>query len=96
MERDEILEIISSHRTELDSFCVKSLAIFGSITRGEATSQSDVDILVEFQGKATFKQYMKLKLFLQDLLVCYVDLVTPKGLKPRVRPYVEEEAVYVT
>ena len=96
MERSKILEIISSHRTELNSFEVKSLAIFGSIARDEATSESDVDILVEFHGKATFKQYMRLKFFLQDLLGCSVDLVTPKAHKPRLRPYVEKEAVYVT
>lgn len=96
MERNKVVEIISSHRRELNSFGVKSLAIFGSTARDEATSQSDIDILVEFHGKATFKQYMRLKFFLQDLLGCSVDLVTPKALKPRMRPYIEKEAVYVT
>ncbi len=96
MKRDEIPKVIASHRMELNSFGVKSLAIFGSIARNEARSGSDVDILVEFQGKPTFNQYMKLKFFLQDMLGRPVDLVTAKALKPRLRPYIEKEALYVT
>ncbi|RLB89437.1 MAG: DNA polymerase subunit beta [Deltaproteobacteria bacterium] len=96
MKRDELQRLIATHRKEIDAFGVKSLAVFGSIARDEARSTSDIDILVEFHGKATFKQYMRLKFFLQDLLGCSVDLVTPKALKPRMRPYIEKEAVYVT
>jgi len=96
MKQNKVLKIISSHRKDLEAFNVKSIAIFGSMARGEAVADSDIDILVEFRGKATFKQYIRLKFFLQDLLGCSVDLVTPKALKPRLRPYVEKEAVYVT
>lgn len=94
MKQNKVLKIISSHRKDLEAFNVKSIAIFGSMARGEAVGDSD--ILVVFRGKATFKQYIRLKFFLQDLLGCSVDLVTPKALKPRLRPYVEKEAVYVT
>ena len=96
MKRSQVLEIISSHKKELDSFGVKSLAIFGSVARDEALWESDIDVLVEFHGKPTFRQYMRLKFFLQDLLGCPVDLTTAKALKPRLRPQVEKEAVYVT
>lgn len=96
IKQNKVLKIISSHRKDLEAFNVKSIAIFGSMARGEAVADSDIDILVEFRGKATFKQYISLKFFLQDLLGCSVDLVTPKALKPRLRPYVEKEAVYVT
>ena len=96
MKRDELIEIISTHRKEIDAFGVKSLAIFGSMARDEFRSTSDIDILVEFQGTATFSQYMKLKFFLEDVFGCSVDLVTPKALKPRVKPYIEKEALYVT
>ncbi|HDH87245.1 MAG TPA: DNA polymerase subunit beta [Desulfobacteraceae bacterium] len=96
MKQNKVLKIVSSHRKDLEAFNVKSIAIFGSMARGEAVADSDIDILVEFRGKATFKQYISLKFFLQDLLGCSVDLVTPKALKPRLRPYVEKEAVYVT
>ena len=97
MNKNEILEILRAHRDELRKrFGVKSLAVFGSVARGEAGPDSDVDILVEFEGRATFDRYMGLKFFLEDLLGRRVDLVTRKALKPRMRPYVEREAIHVT
>ena len=52
-------------------------------------------MLVEFEGAATFDRYVGLRFFLEDLLGAPVDLVTRKALKPRLRPYVEREALYV-
>ena len=96
MNRNDVLRLLTRHRPEFAHFGVKSLAIFGSVARGESQPDSDVDILVEFGGRATFDQYMSLKFYLEDLLGCSVDLVTSKALKPRLRPYVEREALYVT
>ena len=95
MSKDKVLRLIRSHKKELDSFNVKSLALFGSAARDEPHALSDIDILVEFQDKATFDQYMKLKLFLEDTLDCPVDLVTRKALKPRIRDSVEKGALHV-
>lgn len=95
MKREEILERLAARRADLASFGVKSLALFGSVARGEVRPESDLDILVEFAGPATFDGYMELKFFLEELLGCSVDLVTQKALKPRLRPYVEQEALYV-
>ena len=95
MRRNEILRILSEHRSQTGRFGVKSLALFGSVAREEASSQSDVDILVEFDSPPSFDRYMGLKFYLDDLLGVRVDLVTPRALKPRVRSYVEQEAVYV-
>jgi predicted nucleotidyltransferase len=96
MSKDEVLRLIRSHIKELDSFNVKSLALFGSAARDESHALSDIDILVDFQAKATFDQYMKLKFFLEDTLGCPVDLVTRKALKPQMRASVEREALHVT
>lgn len=96
MNRDEILHILAAHRQDVsERFDVQSLALFGSVARDAAGSGSDVDVLVEFLQAPTFDQYMGLKLFLEDLLGAKVDLVTPKALKDRVRPYVEAEAIRV-
>lgn len=96
MQRDDVVRLLIKRRQEFAQFGVKSLALFGSVVRDESRPESDVDILVEFEGRATFDRYMELKFFLEDLLGCQVDLVTSKALKPRLRPYVEKEAVYVT
>lgn len=95
MKREEILKRLAARRADLASFGVKSLALFGSVARGEVRPESDLDILVEFSDPATFDGYMELKFFLEELLGCSVDLVTQKALKPRLRPYVEQEALYV-
>lgn len=74
---------------------VKSLALFGSTARNEATQKSDVDLLIEFEGPATFDGYMDTKFFLEDILNKPVDLVIKETLKPRICPYVEREAIDV-
>lgn len=80
---------------DLQRFRVKSLDLFGSLARDEGHPGSDVDLLVEFDGAATFDQFMDLKFFLEELLSRRVDLVTRAALKPRMRPIVEREAVRV-
>lgn len=95
MQRETVLEILAEHREELDRYGVKSIALFGSAARNEAGPTSDVDILVEFEAPPSFDTYMDVKFYLEDLLGTSVDLVTLRGLKPRARPYVEREAIYV-
>jgi predicted nucleotidyltransferase len=95
MRRDEVLAILRAHREELRLLGAKSLFLFGSAARDEARADSDIDILVEFTGPATFDGFMDLKLYLEELLGRRVDLVTSKALKPRIRPNVEREAILV-
>jgi len=61
--------------------------------RGEEKETSDVDVLVEFE-KPTFRNFMGLVFFLEELLGREVDLVTIKGLSPYLRPHVEGEVVW--
>ena len=96
MERDQLVKNLALHKKEIENFGVKSLAIFGSVARDEAGPGSDIDILMEFRGKTTFRQYMNLKFYYQDMLGYTIDLVTPKALKPQLRPLIEKEAIYVT
>ena len=90
------LEQLRAHRGDLSRFGVKSLAVFGSLARGEARPESDADVLVEFHGPTTFDQYMELKFYLEGLLGRRVDLVTPKALRPSLLERIAREAVYVT
>jgi predicted nucleotidyltransferase len=76
-------------------FGVLRLRIFGSVARDEAGAQSDVDVLVSFDGPATFDRYFGLKFFLEDLLGAQVDLVSEKALRPELRSAVLGEAILV-
>ncbi len=73
---------------------VKELSLFGSAARGEMRPDSDIDLLVEFQPDAAvgLLEHAGLMLDLEQLLGRKVDLVSKKGLKPRVRPFVLADA----
>ncbi|HEX9731075.1 MAG TPA: nucleotidyltransferase family protein [Thermoanaerobaculia bacterium] len=95
MRRTEALATLKAHQGDLERFGVRSLRLFGSVARDEAGEGSDVDLLVGFEDSPTFSRYMKLRVFLEDLLGTKVDLVTETGLRERVRSYVEEDAILV-
>ncbi|MBI5933148.1 MAG: nucleotidyltransferase family protein [Chloroflexi bacterium] len=95
MTRRTVITRIRKHRVQLEKLGVKSLSLFGSVARGEEHPNSDVDILVEFKGKATFDRYMDTKFYLEDLLGRKVDLVTPKAIKPLMKPYIMQDLVHV-
>jgi uncharacterized protein len=95
MRRNQVIEILRAHREDIHACGARSLALFGSVARDEATELSDVDILVEFEGPATLDGFMGLKEMIELWLGVRVDLVTPKALKPRVRAAIEAEALNV-
>jgi predicted nucleotidyltransferase len=96
IRRSEILDLLASRKEELARrFGVRGLALFGSTVRGEARTDSDVDILVTFEGPATSERYFGVQFYLEDLLGRPVDLVTDKALRPELRPYIEREAIHV-
>jgi hypothetical protein len=76
-------------------FGVVDIALFGSTARGQARPDSDVDVLVAFDGPATSKRYFGVQFYLEDLFGCAVDLVTDKALRPELRPFIEREAQHV-
>lgn len=82
---------LEKHHAQLRAFGVVQLSVFGSAARNEATQASDIDFLVDLEPK-TFRNYMGLKLFLEDLFGCPVDLVTREGLKPLLRQEILSEA----
>jgi predicted nucleotidyltransferase len=95
MQRDEVLHILSEHRTELNHAGVRTLACFGSVARDEARPDSDIDLLVEFAGRPSFARYMELKFLLENLLGRRVDLVTPKAIRPQMLARIEREMIHV-
>lgn len=87
--------VLRAHLSDLRAMGVRSVALFGSVAREQATESSDVDLLVELDGPATFDGFMDLKLRLEDWLGARVDLVTPKSLRSRLRERIEAEAIRV-
>ena len=90
----QAMDILRGHIQDIKSgFAVKRIGIYGSFSRGEEKESSDIDILVEFE-KPTFRNFMNLSFYLEDLFGRKADLVTVKGLHPRIRPYVEKDVIW--
>src|SRR5690606_26920444 len=96
MTRAETLRLLAQSKSVLAArFGVRELALFGSTARDSARKDSDVDVLVSFDGPATSDRYFGVQFYLEDLLGRPVDLVTEKALRPELRPFIEREAVRV-
>jgi len=97
MNRQDAINILKRHRGELaDIYGVKSLALFGSVARDESQPSSDIDLLVEFNRPVGLFGLFALQDRLEDLFGCKVDLGTVNSLKPRLRPTVMNDLIYVT
>ena len=90
-----IKQTLVENRETLRKYGVKRIGLFGSYVQGTADASRDIDLLVELE-RLTFRDYMGLALFLEDLFEKKVDLVTTTSVKPRLKPYIEKEVEYVT
>lgn len=96
MKRNDTLEILKSHKADLvEKFGVTRLALFGSTARDTAGPDSDIDILVAFDGPATSKRYFGVQFYLEDLLEHPIDLGTEKAIRLELRSNIERDAVNV-
>ncbi len=93
MKLEEAIAILNTHQQQLKEFKVKSLTIFGSVARDEASLDSDVDLLVEFEKPVGLFTFIRLQRYLENILGRSVDLGTPDSLKPYLREPVLKEAV---
>ena len=91
MKKDQIDEIKKTLIDVLREHEVKKAALFGSIVRGEATEESDIDLLIEFEGRKSLLDLAGLKLDLQELLRRRVDVLTYKSLHPLLRERILSE-----
>jgi uncharacterized protein len=95
MNRARVVKLLLDHLVEIQALDVSELSLFGSVARDEAVPGSDVDILVEFTGRPTWRGYMTLKLLLEALLEAPVDLATPRMIRPEVADSVRRDLVRV-
>jgi len=84
-KRNDILRIAARHGAY-------NVRIFGSVARGEARPDSDIDFLVNLEENRSLLDLARMLRELQTLLDCKVDVVTEAGLRPRIRPQVLKDA----
>jgi predicted nucleotidyltransferase len=93
---ETIKEIIEKHKQEIfEKYYISEIGIFGSYTRGEQETDSDIDILVSFNKPIGFIKFMRLEFYLSELLGKKVDLVTKDSLKTHIGAIILKETQYV-
>lgn len=96
MDKEQVIRILREKRPALARFHVRSLSVFGSVVRGEAGPDSDIDILVEFEpgARVGLFSFARLQRYLEEILGRKVDLATPKALHRALKKDIMEEAVH--
>ncbi len=96
LNKSIILQTLAAHQQELSAFGVTQIGLFGSFIRDEARADSDIDLLVDIhKEKKTFKNFMGLAYYLEDLLGRKVELVTKQSLSPYIGPHILKTVEYV-
>jgi hypothetical protein len=93
LTKEVVLREIEKSAEIIKSYGVRRMGVFGSVVRGRAGEESDLDLVVEFSEK-TFDNYFGLKFFLEDLFGRKVDLVIAEAVKPRLKPRIFGEVEY--
>jgi uncharacterized protein len=95
MRQQEAIDRILQHKDELEGLGVQSLTLFGSVARNEATPESDVDLLVDFNRPIGIFQFSAIRLRLEEVLDCSVDLGTKNSLKEHLKEKVLKDLIHV-
>jgi predicted nucleotidyltransferase len=91
--RHDVIERCKRAEPQIRAMGVRRIALFGSIARGEARTDSDVDLLVEFEpGGKSFDRFLALSELLERLLGRRVELITTEALSPYIGPHILAEA----
>ncbi len=96
MKSQEVIDIVRGHADMLRERGVKHAALFGSVARGEAGPESDIDIMIELapEAKVDLFAYVELKDYIADLFSGPVDVVNKRALKPHLRRPTDADAIY--
>ncbi|MEO7224176.1 MAG: nucleotidyltransferase domain-containing protein [Devosia sp.] len=96
MDKDAVIATLRAHRADLERMGVIHAALFGSLARGEAGPQSDIDIAVDMDDDVvrTVYDYVGVKLGIADFFDDPVDVVNRASLKPGVSESVARDLIY--
>jgi predicted nucleotidyltransferase len=91
----QIVSLLTAKKKELEKrYPISEMALFGSYARGDYNEESDIDILVDFNGKVGI-EFIALAHELEDTFYTKIDLVSRKGIQPKYLPSVEKNLIHV-
>ena len=94
--KQQLFDVLESNLDIIKSYGVSQFGVFGSFVRNEMNEQSDIDFLVDFfPEKKTFKNFIRLTYFLEDLCGRTAEVVTIKGLSKYIGPKILASAEYI-
>jgi uncharacterized protein len=97
LTKEKILSTIAANRQQLMAYGVQKIGLFGSFVSNQATEVSDVDLLVDIlRERKTFKNFMALNYYLEELLGRKVDLITMQSVSPYIGPHILQSTEYVS
>ncbi|MCF8452743.1 MAG: nucleotidyltransferase family protein [Pedobacter sp.] len=97
LEKQDILDELSNQRHQLANFGVEQIGLFGSFVRDEANQESDIDLLVNMsKNRKTFRNFMALNYYLEEIFGRKVDLVTKQSLSPYIGPHILRTVEYAS
>ncbi|MES2873958.1 MAG: nucleotidyltransferase family protein [Bacteroidota bacterium] len=97
LEKRSILQELSNRRQSLAHFGVEKIGLFGSFVRGDANSDSDIDLLVEMnKSHKTFRNFLALNYYLEEIFGRKVELVTKQSLSPYIGPHILTTVEYAS
>jgi predicted nucleotidyltransferase len=93
LTKQQVAECLAQAREQIRALGVRRIAVFGSVVRGQARPDSDVDLLVQFDPeRKTLRNFMSLSFLLEELLGRRVEIVTTEALSPYIGPHILREA----
>jgi uncharacterized protein len=86
---------LNEHKSQISSYGVSRIGVYGSIVRGEMKESSDIDMIVEFSlGKKNYDNYIDLVFMLESLFKRKIDMVTSDSLTEPFKKYIRDEVEY--
>ena len=96
LKRDDVLDLLRQHKPKLkELFGITEVALYGSFARDEGTEDSDIDVVVEFEGRPTLFTYGGAQVYIEKVFGRSADLCQIHELRKEVRPNVERDLINV-
>lgn len=90
--KEMLMSLIANNRSRIREYGVRAIGLFGSFARNEQTDLSDIDLLVDFEkDKETYRNFISLAYYMEELLGRKVEVVTRNGLSPYIGPRILKE-----